>query len=36
LRSIFGSVAGKLLQLCDVPVVLTRPAPVETDQLMDA
>jgi nucleotide-binding universal stress UspA family protein len=36
LRSILGSVAGKLLQLCDVPVVLMRPAPVEADQLVEA
>jgi nucleotide-binding universal stress UspA family protein len=36
MRSILGSVAGKLLQVCDVPVVLIRPAPVEADQLVEA
>jgi nucleotide-binding universal stress UspA family protein len=36
MRSILGSVAGELLQLCDVPVVLIRPAPVEADQLVEA
>ncbi len=35
MRSILGSVAGKLVQTCDVPVVLMRPAPVEANQLVD-
>ena len=38
MREILGSVAGKLVQQCDVPVVLMRPAPValEASQLLNA
>jgi nucleotide-binding universal stress UspA family protein len=36
MRSILGSVAGKLVQACQVPVVLMRPAPVEANQLVEA
>jgi nucleotide-binding universal stress UspA family protein len=34
MRAILGSVAGKLVQVCDVPVVLKRPAPIEASQLV--
>jgi len=36
MRSILGSVAGKLVQQCDVPVVLLRPAPIGANQLVEA
>ena len=35
MRAIVGSIAGKLVQQCDVPVVLMRPAPVEATQLVE-
>jgi nucleotide-binding universal stress UspA family protein len=35
MRAILGSVAGKLVQQCDVPVVLMRPAAVDANQLVD-
>jgi nucleotide-binding universal stress UspA family protein len=36
MRTLLGSVAGKFMQLGDVPVVLIRPAPTEADQPVTA
>ena len=36
MRTLLGSVAGKFMQLGDVPVVLIRPAPNEADQPVTA
>ena len=35
MRAILGSVAGKLVQLCDVPLVLMRPVRVEASELAE-
>jgi nucleotide-binding universal stress UspA family protein len=36
MRTLLGSVAGKFMQLGDVPVVLIRPAPNDADQPVTA